>query len=67
MSKKPLPSSVDLEKELFGLIEAVQGYAFISDGIHVLPPERIVDVARASLTHHRQCVKLLSAFVKKYE
>lgn len=67
MAKKKLPSSQELDDELFLLIEAEQGYAFISDGVHVLPPERIINVARASLTHHRKCVKLLSGFVKKYE
>lgn len=66
MAKK-LPSSDELEKELFGLIEAAQGYAYISDGIAVLPPSRIIDVARSSLSHHRECVRRLSRFVKKYE
>lgn len=67
MGTKPLPTSVELEKELWGQIERPQGLAFISDGIHILPPKRIINVARAALTHHRECVKLLAAFVKKYE
>ena len=55
-------------EEVFRLIEGDQGYAFLSDGIGCLPTkDRLFSEVRASLKHHKICVRKLTAWLKRYD
>lgn len=53
--------------ELFRLVEQDQGWAFISDAVDELPLERVLAIARGSLTHTEIVARKLRRFIKKYE
>lgn len=64
--KKHKTIEQSLGTELFGLVERDQGYAFISDAIGELPPERVFDIARGALKHTEATAKKIRSFLKKH-
>lgn len=55
-----------LGEELFDKVEAAQGYSYISDGIDGAEDAEVMDIAKRSLKYHRECIRLLERFLKKY-
>ncbi len=68
--EKPDVSKLDGRKlgaELFGLVEADQGYAFISDGLgYNGDVEKVFNVARGALRSTESSAKKIRRFLKKY-
>ena len=58
-----------IAKELFGSVEASQGYAYISDVIEDmdLSNEQVVNLAKSSLEDTKITIKILKDFIKKYK
>jgi len=55
---------IALANDLFQLVEADQGFAFISDGLANLSREEILGVARASLVHTENVARKLKKWIK---
>lgn len=55
-----------LADELFGLVEFVQGKAFISDGCGSMSQADIFEMARTSLMYTEETAKKLRRWLKKY-
>jgi len=56
---------IALANDLFQLVEADQGFAFISDGLGNLSREEIVGVARASLMYTENVARKLRKWIKR--
>lgn len=57
----------DIGAELVKLVEADIGYAHISDGIEGLPKDRVLAIARGSLSRLESAAKKIRRFLKKHE
>lgn len=53
--------------ELFRAVEGAQGYAYISDGIDVLPLERMIETAKTARRNHNKSVTIINAWLRKWE
>lgn len=56
----------NLGSELFRLVEADQGFAFISDAVDELPDERVFDIARGALKHTEIVAAKIRRWLKKH-
>jgi hypothetical protein len=61
--QQPAPT---LGAELFGLVEAEQGYAFVSDAVSGLPDKRVFDIARGALKHTEIVARKLRKWLKDH-
>lgn len=55
-----------LGKELFELMQGIQGNAFISDSVETLSDERVLELAARKLEWQKEGVKVLREFLKTH-
>lgn len=60
-------STDTLSESLFRTVEKEQGYAFISDGLDVLPDADVIAIARGSLYHSRRVVRFLEQWIRDHD
>lgn len=53
--------------ELFRAVEGPQGFAYISDGIDVLPLGRMIQIAKTARRNHNKSVTIINAWLRKWE
>lgn len=54
-----------LATDLYAVIEADQGFSYISDGVGNMTRTEILDIARKSLASHERCVRLLRGWLAR--
>ncbi len=53
--------------ELFELVQADQGRAFIADSLDDMPADGVLRIARGALKHTERTARLLRKFIKQHE
>jgi len=61
------PGTDSLTDELFALVQADQGFAFISDDDAKIPDEEVLNRARGALYYTERVARKLRKFIKKHE
>jgi len=60
------PLAVATGSALFEAVQGAQGFAFISDDGDDLPPEKVLERARASLHWTNETAKILRRFIRRH-
>lgn len=61
-----LPSTEDLNDELFSEIEYYQGRAFVSDGMGAMKQKEFLNIVQTALGHTLTSARIMEEFLKKY-
>lgn len=56
-----------LGEKLFNLVQASQGFSFISDGIGDFSDDEVIKIAKNSLTWTKETIGILEKFIREHK